>query len=261
MLTAKVIVETFAGDWFDGEFQTVLAQAAVLFVMIVFAYFNVAAYGKGASLFADRPLELRLYLAGAVLALGIFVTVMFGLGWSTLSAVRGAVLALAVSLLLGTLASGFGLTVWHPNDPNELWYSNPTAPNIDLLRQTIRDTSQRFAGKEDQLEIAVVADPVIDDRNGLLGWMLRNFPNVKYVDSMDMAVGSAAVIADSAVVDPRLDSGYAGEKFAIQVRQLQTDPTPGSMVNWWLYRGWPTEFSRNVTLWVRADVHNFLKQP
>jgi len=261
MLAGKVIVETFAGDWFEGEWETVAAQAGVLFVMIVFAYFNLAAYGKGAILFLDRPLELRLYLAGAVLALGIFVTVMFGLGWSTLSAMRGALLAVGLALLLGTVSSGLGLTQWRSSDPNELWVSNPTNPDIALLRQTLHATSQRSTGQTDQLEVAVVSDPIRDDRNSLLGWELRGFPNAKFVDSLDLAIGSPTIIVDSAVTDPRLDSGYTGEKFPLMSRQLQTDSTLQAYVNWWLYRDWPTEFSRTVTVWERADVHNLLKQP
>lgn len=261
MLAGTVLAETFAGDWFEGEFATVLAQAAVLFVMLVFVYFNLAGYGRNSSLVADKPLELRLYIAGAVVGLGLFVTVMFALGWTTLSALRGAALALGVSMLIGTLGAGFSLIISRSTSPNELWTASPTQTNINLMMQTIRDTSQRSAGQEQDLEIAVVNDPIADDQNRLLGWELRGFSRARFVDSMDLAVGSPIIIADAAVSDPRLESGYAGEKFPVQARPGQADPSVQSLVNWWLFREWPTEVSRTVALWVRADVHNLLTKP
>lgn len=260
LLAGKVLAETFGGDWFESEWETVLAQAGVLFVMLVFAYFHLAGYGRGFLLFPDRPIEIRLYLAGGVLALGIFVTIMFALGWSTLSAMRGAALALGVATLIGTVGAGIGLTMWRMNNPTELWVATPTTYQLDLLMDTIYATSQRSAGKEQEIEIAVVSDPTADDLNGLLGWALRDFPKARFVDSVALADGSPIVIADSVVTDPNLTSGYLGENFPTQSRQVQTEPTLQTLINWWLFRTWPTEYSRTLTLWVRSDVHNLIQQ-
>ena len=260
LLAGKVLAETFSGDWFEGEWETVLAQAGVLFVMLVFAYFNLAGYGRGFLLLPDQPIEIRVYLAGGVLALGVFVTVMFALGWSTLSAMRGAALALGLVTAIGTVGAGVGLTQWRMNTPNELWVATPTTDQLDLLMDTVYATSQRSAGKEQEIEIAVVSDRHTDDVNGLMGWALRYFPKARFVDSVALAEGSPIVIADAAVTDPKLSSGYLGESFPIQNRSQQTEPTFQTLINWWLFRAWPTVSARTLTLWVRADVHNLIQQ-
>jgi hypothetical protein len=261
LLSGKLIVEVFSGEWFEGEAETVAAQALVLFVMLVFVYFQLAAFGRGYQLAESQPLEMRLALAGGVLALGFFVTVMFALGWSRLSAMRGAVLALGAVTLIGTLGAGLGMTNWRANDPNDLWTAAPTSTDIRLLVDTLRATSNRAAGNERDVEIAVVDTPAVDDRNDLLGWALRDFTRVRYVDSPGAASNSPVVIADELQADPALGSAYVGERFPLQTRQLDAAPTWQSLISWWLHRVWPAEVSRSLTLWVRADVHQLTGQP
>jgi hypothetical protein len=260
MLAGKVVVEVFSGDWFEGEAETVAAQAVVLFVMLVFVYFQLAGFGRGYVLFPDRPLEIRLALAGGVIALGIFVTVMFALGWSRLSAMRGAVLALGAVAVIGTLGAGLGMTYWRAGDPNDLWTAVTTSANIKMMGDSLRAISDRAAGNESDVEIVVVNTPAAADRDGLLGWELRNFSKVRYVDSPGAASNSPVVIADESVSDPALGSAYVGESFPVQLRQLQAEPTLQGLTSWWLYRAWPTQYSRRVNLWVRADIHQLLEQ-
>lgn len=255
MLAGKVVVETFSGEWFEGEWETVVSQAAVLFVMIVFVFFNLGAYSRGAVLLPNAPQDLNLYLAGGVALLGLVVTILFAAGWSRLSAVRGAALALGAAMTIGTLGAGLGLTQWRAGSAGELWAPTVTAPNIDLMMGTIQDISQRATGERHELQIAVV-DPNSDDRDGLLGWKLRSFPNAQFVESLAAAGNSPLVITDSSVSDPALGSAYVGAHFAVQERALQADAAARDLIGWWLYRKWPTEFSRTVDVWVRTDVHN-----
>ncbi len=273
MLAGKVIVETFGGDWFEGELETVLAQAGVLVVMLVFTYFQLGAYGRGYALTptcADILLriftpetcgvDIRLLLAGAVIGLAIFVTVMFALGWSRLSAVRGAALAVGIAALIGTVSSGLALGVFQADDPNSLWSPSPTIFGLRLMMDEVRDISQRAAGKEEELEVVVVSNSGEADRDGLLGWELRKFPKARFVDSVELANGAPVVIATSGFAAPVLETDYLGERFPIQSRQLLEEPSFQTVVNWWLFRIWRTEFSRSLDLWVRGDVHGLITQ-
>jgi hypothetical protein len=126
--------------------------------------------------------------------------------------------------------------------------------------ETIRAISQRTAGDEYDLDLAVVSTPGAADRDGLLGWEMRNFTKVRYVDTPSSAAKASLIVADALVSDPIFDSEYLGENFPIQARQSPSEPTPQALTGWWLNRAWPTEFSRSVTVWVRADVHNLIKQ-
>jgi len=261
MLAGKAIAETFSGDWFEGEWQIVGAQAAALFAMLTFAYFNLGAYARGigagavtsVNLNFDPAPYLRLIIAGGVIVLAIFVTALFGAGWSQRSALRGAALAVGAATLVGTLGAGWGLTQLRAASPVELWTPVGTADNVRLLKQTIEDIANRSVGNEFDLGITVLNDPVWNDRDGLLGWEFRQFTKVKFVEALTGTVDSPVVITEAAVSDPTLGSSYIGQPFPIFGREQLQPPAPDKNVDWWLYRAGGVEYSRKV-LWVRQDV-------
>jgi 4-amino-4-deoxy-L-arabinose transferase-like glycosyltransferase len=274
MLAGKVVVETFTGDWFESELETVIAQAAVLIVMLVFTYFQLTGFGRGIALLPvcsdfllrfftpeSCTVNIRLLLAGTVIALGTFVTIMFALGWSRLSAIRGAALALGIAALIGTLATGVGRMVLKDNDPNNAWSPVTTDSKINILMQSLTDISNRTVGNDTDLQVAVVSNLGEDDQNGLLGWEQRNFPNVQYVNTADVASGAQVVIATSGFADPVLATDYLGERYQIQSRQVVGEPSFQTAMSWWLSRQWATETARSVDLWVRGDVHSLIVQP
>lgn len=273
LLAGKVIVETFGGDWFEGELETVLAQAGVLVVMLAFTYFQLSAYGRGYTLTpvcADFLLNfftpetcgvgIRLLLAGAVTGLAIFVTVMFALGWSRLSAVRGATLALGVATLVGTISSGLALGLFRADDPNSLWSPRPTVFGLRMMMDEVSQISLQTVGKEEDLEVAIVSNIGEADRDGLLGWELRKFSKARFVATADLALGAPVIIATSGFADPVLATDYLGERFPVQARQLLQEPSFQTVVSWWLFRIWPTDYTRSLDLWVRPDVHNLITQ-
>lgn len=268
MLAGKTLAETFSGAWFEEEWSTVAAQAGVLFVMIVFVYFNLGAYAHGYPLLTvcpdflqgflpvDCTMNARLLLAGIIGGLGVFVVVMFALGWNRVSAVRGMALALTASTIVGTLGAGAGLTRWRTGAAGELWTPRPTTANAHLMMSSIEGVSERATGERKEVEIVVVVDPESGEPDGLLGWELRDFPNARYVDTIAAAANSPIVITDGDVADPALGSAYVGAHFPLQVRPLNTDGTARDLIGWWFFRDWPGEFSRTVRVWVRSDLHD-----
>ncbi len=275
MLSGKVIVETFSGSWLEDEWPTVIAQAGVLFVMLVFAYFQLAAYSRGIKLFdpacpdllqrilpgEDCPLVVRLLLVNSICGLALFVTAMFALGWRRLAAARGLALAVSVITAIAALSAGIGLTQGRANDPGELWTLAPTTANYNLLAAEIRNISHRTTSEKNTIEIAVVSDLLFNNQDDLLGWMMRDFPKARFVDSLASAKDSPIVITNAGLADPVLGSAYVGAKFAIQSRALPGEPTWQNLASWWLSRAWSSEFSRSVILWVRADIHNLTEKP
>lgn len=265
MLAGVVIAEVFGGEWFEGEWPIVGAQGAVLFVMLAFAYFNLGGYARGLGVVTtittgfDPAPYLRLIVAGGVILLGTFVTALFGAGWSQRSALRGAVIAVGAATLVGTLSAGWGLTQLRPTSPLELWEPTTTADNVHLLIRSIEDVSDRTVGNETDLEITVLNDPVWNDRDGLLGWELRDFTKVKFVDGLGGDVNSPVVITEASVSDPKLGSSYVGQPFPVFGREQLAAPALEQTVDWWLYRSGDVEYSRKV-LWVRQDVQTLADQ-
>ncbi|MEK9164790.1 MAG: hypothetical protein AAB342_05460, partial [Chloroflexota bacterium] len=217
------------------------------------AYFNLAAFARSTSLIAvASPYPISLLLAIGVIALGILVTVLFAAGWSKAAAMRGAVIAAGAVMLIGTLGAGWKLTQTRADDPRELWTAAPTTGNIRLMMQTIEGVSDRYVGNKHEAEIVVLNDPARNDAEGLLGWELRDFTKVEFVDALSPAVNAPIVIADESVSDPKLGSDYVGEKFAVFARQADAPLTLENAANWWLFRAGAVEYARKV-VWVRGD--------
>ncbi len=255
LLGGKALADLFTEDAVvEGEWQTVAAQTAVLFVMLVFAFFNLGAYARSITFVVSSSPYLPLALAGGVLALALLVTVLFALGWSKRAAVRGGVMALGTIMLVGTMSAGWGLTQLRADNPRELWNEVPTINNVHLLTKTLEDISDRTVGSKSDLQVVVVNDPARDDQDGLLAWELRNFPKLRFVDGISPEELGPVVITGETVVDDTLNSTYVGQRFAIFGRSTSTLFSLDNFINWWLYRsGGEVEYSHKV-LWVRQDV-------
>lgn len=255
LLGGKVLAEVFAeGETMEGEWQTVAAQAGVLFVMLVFAYFNLGAYSRNITFVVSSSPYLPLMLASGVVTLGLLVTVLFAAGWSRKAAVRGGMIALGTVMLVSTVGAGWGVTQSRADDPRELWNPAPTVRNVRLLAQTLRDISNRTVGSNYDLEVVVLNDPAWNDRDGLLAWELRNFRRARFVDALAPEALGPVVITSETASDEVLNATYLGQRFAMLGRPVPRSFSLDGTINWWLYRsGGDVEYSRKV-LWVRQDV-------
>ncbi len=255
LIAGRVLAELFGGEWYEDEWQTVASQAAVLFVMFVFAYFNVSGYARATVYVANGQSlpYLTLLLAIGVIVLAAIITVLFATGWSERSSARGAMIAAGVVLLIGSFSSMWGVTQSRVNDPREIWATLPTASNVKLMMKSVTGISNRATGFKHDLEIVVLNDPAWNDRDTVLGWELREFPKTKFVDALSPQVNSAVVIADAAISDPTLGSTYVGQPFAMWGRKGETPFALEESLDWWLFRSGQVEYARRV-LWVRQDI-------
>lgn len=255
MLAAVVLAKIFGGEsgWVDGDWQTMLAQAGVLTVMLIFAYINVAGYARGALYVLNAPVYLPLMLAGGVVLLGVVVTVLFASGWSVLSAVRGGALALALVLLIGTMSAGWRLAHGAQNQAQELWWGEAPSGTMRLLSQTLRDVSNRTVGAEHDVQVALVGDDALGESNYLLAWELREFRNVEHLESTSALLTVPVVIAPAWADSPALGSSYVGHRFAISARAADGTPGLDRWIDWWLFRVGPSQ-TTHVVLWVRQDL-------
>jgi hypothetical protein len=199
------------------------------------------------------PYPISLLLAIGVIALGVLVTVLFAAGWSKAAALRGATIAVGAVMLIGALSAGWRLSQTGADDPRELWTPAPTTANVRLMMQTIQDVSDRNVGSKQEAEIVVLNDPARNDAEGVLGWELRDFAKVEFVDALSPTVNAPIVITDESVSDPKLGSDYVGQKVAVFARPADAPVTLDSAANWWLFRAGAVEYARKV-VWVRGDV-------
>src|SRR6185295_7085036 len=98
-----------------------------------------------------------------------------------------------------------------PGSPAELWWQNPSAPDVRVLMSTLGDVSNHTAGMPTDIDVTVQASPT-----GLLGWALRDYPHAAFVDRLDPVINSPVVIAPVSEQNPTLGSSYVGEKFGLR---------------------------------------------
>lgn len=232
---------------------TVAALTAVLAVLLAFAYLQLASYARGLSPNMTLDPGLRLWLAGAALALGAFVCILFGLGWSWRMAGQAASLALGVGLFLTTVSMAAGLS-FGPSaaSATQLWRSSATAPEAASLQATLRGVSQAKTGRMDALPVLVE-----DSVSPALAWLLRDFPAARQIAGPEQP---AVILMRPKAQNPALGADYVGQTVVLGDKWGWEGPIPPGVLAWWVTRQAPT-VGENWLLLVRADLASFGELP
>jgi hypothetical protein len=207
----------------------------ILLLLAVFAYLQLAGYARGIGRGPEFDPSLELGLAIGALALGLVITVLFGLGWSW-SLAGDAVR----SVVLGVLAAATVSACWSLNygalaaTARELWRPQAATAETETLLETARGVSMGQTGWPDALPLRLEAGA-----SPVLAWTLRGFP-------LDVAEGALA--SDQPKVILRLIDGqerplaadYIGQTFSIVERKAWSGVLPSGLLRWIVLREAPT---------------------
>jgi hypothetical protein len=201
---------------------------------------------------ADLDQLTRTYFAHQVFVvlvpvLAFAAAVLVGLGWSLEEALGGFVWGAALFLAAYTFGAAVGVGQVPARVPNELWYPGMAPGNIALLQETIADLSEQNLGTRTGIEVVYQVD------SASLAWVLRNFPNARYLPQLGPGELPAIVITGSVANDPFLETAYRGQSLSIRERRAWEGSMPPEFIPWMVYRQSPT-FSDPVILWARADL-------
>lgn len=165
--------------------------------------------------------------------------------------------------LIGTnLGGGWQTAVVHASNPAEYWYSMVTNPDAYLLRQTLYEISERETQGEPLLDIVAARGGVLEE-DGVVGWLLRDYPNTRYVGSSIEAARSGIILMpDTDVQMLNLGGDYVGQRFVIQQNSLAYTVPPLDWLAWIGQRRLRSDVAneQGVTLWLRQDVYNAIPQ-
>ena len=263
-LAAWAIAEIVRGAWAAEEWPMMAVQIGVTVALLAFAALNLAMFAEQVrvnpnvlqSRFTFSGVTLNasattyVYLALIAIALTLVVAYLMGMGWSPRAALVGLTLSLSAALFVVNVSAGWGLTQLRPDSPVELWWERPVADDLNRLMTTLGDVSNYTVGNAHDMQVTVQASP-----DGALGWSLRSFPHVTFVNDLDPLVNSPAVIAPADRQNPTLGSAYVGAGFP-----LRSTWTASNL-------GWPEQFAwltfrrtsapaqtEKVILWVRQDI-------
>ncbi len=235
-----------------AEHKPILAiLGGILLLLAVFAYLQLEGYARGIGRGPEFDPSLELGLAIGALALGLVITVLFGLGWSW--PLAGDAVRLVA---LGLLAAGTVSASWSLNygalaaTSRELWRPQAATAEVELLLVTAHGVSMSQTGWPDALALRLEsrASPV-------LAWTLRGFP-------LDVAEGALASDQPKVILrlidgqDRPLAADYIGQTFSIVERKAWSGVLPSGLLRWMVLREAPA-LSEQWLLLVRADVASF----
>jgi hypothetical protein len=262
-LAGWALVDLVRGAWAPSELPLAAVQTGIATALIGFALLNVAGLAEASrtsggfavytvNLFGQTiqvPSLAQLGIAGLALALVFVIAYLIALGWSEKAARLGLVTAFGGVLLAMTLAAGWGVTRRQPGSPAELWWAQPSSPDVRRLVETLGNVSNYAVGHTHDVEVTVQGPDT-----GLLAWALRDYPHAQFVDRLDPVVTSPVVIAPLADQEnPTLGSTYVGQDFDLR-STWSPDLSAAEWVSWLAYRRPRTVVTEPVVLWVRQDV-------
>jgi hypothetical protein len=182
---------------------------------------------------------------------GYFMTASL---WNNGVALRGIGLGVVIFGAVTALGSGWNAAVTDAGNPVELWHLDATSSDAHLLRATLRDISLREARGFSDVEISVLAP-----QDGVLAWLVRDYPAVRFITSPDQARGQGVVLLPNADIDAAstLGGSYVGQDFTISRTWSPSTVAATDLPAWWTQRRTriaATSVS-SVVLWLRQDIY------
>jgi hypothetical protein len=193
----------------------------------------------------------QVELVGLAWAMLFAIALMVGM-WSLKVMRYGLVWGVCAALIIGMLASMFGMAQVHPNGAQELWSISPQTGEADLLLGTLENLSQWKTGERQALDVTVSSD------SSVLRWLLRDFRAAHFSPDFTGA-GVTDENAPSVVIThqnqniPGLPVLYRGQDFILYIFPGWTQVLPNDWIKWLAYREAPLAKSQ-VILWARTDL-------
>ena len=234
------------------QWYTSASQAALVFILLVLMWLNLAGFNQINLDFQATALRLGILIG--VIVLGALTTVLVGLGWSWNIARLGLVWGLTAALGVYTLGGMWGVSQLHANERQvirqELWDPTPLTGEADLLLKTLEDLSEWNTGLRTSIDVTVAVDAPS------LRWALRNFRHVQFVGEGQVLQGGdtpSVIITRKSQETPNLTASYRGQDFGWWKVPAWTGALPPDFPRWLAFRQSPVE-SEQLILWARGDL-------
>lgn len=173
--------------------------------------------------------------------------------WGSPAALRGGALGVLAFALVTSLGSGWAAAVTNAANPAEFWHVEPTSRETLLLRDTLRELTRRESEGFPRMTVYVQAP---DD--GVIGWMLREFTDARYIVEPTEARAQEVALLAAAGEPPELGGSYVGQNFVLARTWAAGSLAGLDFLPWWTQRRvrlqpLPTQ---EMTLWLRQDVYD-----
>jgi predicted membrane-bound mannosyltransferase len=197
-------------------------------------------------------MELVLFIMFVILIQVVWL--IFSTQLSPPHAWGGAGIAVMLLGILATISHAASLATARATDPHELWNVLPAQRETALMIETAEEVSRMTEGAPHEVGIVVQGHP-----NGMIGWALRDFENVTFVEAVSPNVTAPMVITPADTRNPTLGSDYVGQDFAVARAWTPTWADANQFLLWLIYRegATPPEEYRFI-LWIQEDIYRLL---
>ena len=200
---------------------------------------------------------------GLLLTTGIAAIVLYLVCaslWGTGTCLQGIGLGFMWLLLLSGIGGAWNAAVADARQPASLWMRPAITEDAQLLRQTLFEIADRESRGFPLLDLTVVQDRagILRD-DGLLAWLLRDFPKARFVRDSAVATGDPIVItADTDDSPPDLGGSYVGQRFVLRRYTPLTELNPWQLLSWWSHRRLRDTIGieEAAILWLRQDIYD-----
>ncbi|MCS6835176.1 MAG: glycosyltransferase family 39 protein [Anaerolineae bacterium] len=259
--------------WFLGLLALALFATLLLHLQEVGRGFLALPTGQSlgdtiSMMFSETLGQLRYSLVWTFVTIIFFVVGFFLVAsvWGNDQTLQGLGLGALAFILLSGLGTGWNASVEKAAHPAEYWRmaEGSVSAGAPLLRRTLFDVAQRQTRGFPNLQIAIVQDETQGLRaDGLMGWLVRDFANARWVNSIEAARSAPVVIAPYTDNnnDLQLGGNYVGQSFALRQHLGASRLEALDGLGWLLLRrlrpaSAETLVTDRAVLWLNMDVYN-----
>lgn len=257
---AGLTIQTLLTDAHDKLPNDRWGMGITILLICLMALANLTRYLQNPHLFDFQELGLS-FTVPAELALSILFFLLVWVVWLIFASQLGAHHAWAgmgigmmVFLTFVTVSHAASLALDRPTDPHELWNVLPAQREIMLMVETAEEVSRMVTSTSHEIDMVVEGAP-----NGMIGWALRDFENVTFVDAVSPDMTASVVITPADTRSPTLGSDYVGQDFTVARAWEPSWANADQFLLWLFYRVGeiPSQEYRFI-LWVQEDIYRLL---
>jgi hypothetical protein len=267
--------EDMDGDLYSTKFwwtKWIISLGVFLFLMILTVHFLEVSrgllslppqitFGEAVTeLFSVQFNEFRYASLWFVLVLvfGAIGFLLIASFWGNDTTLQGVGIGFALFMLISGMGGAWNISVENTDSPADLWNQSATAKDAYLLRDTLFEIADRDSQGFPLLGVSIVTDQLgVISNDGLVAWLLRDFPNATFVNSVNAVKGNQIILmAETSITDPDFGGDYVGQSFTLRRSWSATQLHAMDVLAWWTQHRFRAEqqLEEVSILWLRQDV-------
>jgi len=222
-----------------------VVQAIFILVLGGLLWYTIASTTRAA---AGLPaVSMQLVILLGILLLAGLTTLLIALGWSWDISRSGLILGVSAALCLYSVSVLWDSAQTHHNQPQELWSPIPAPSQSQLMNKVLYEISTWNTGFAEQIDIVSTVD------SPSMRWVLRRFPQVRFVSQLRIEELPSIVFTHEGDEPPSLSASYRGEDFVWWSNPGWTGALPFNISRWFTFREAPI-INEKIIMWSRSDL-------